>query len=141
MSGQKKEVDYRKQKAKSRVAWGVAIFFAVFWLLVALIPFVFMILNSFRKQFDMLSQGVFHFPDPWFFENYPNIVKNGFFGYFFRSVLVVVVSLLVMLIISAFAALVGISAVQNEIQIPWNHLCGYRGYDVHSHACYPDPDL
>ena len=104
MSGQKKEVDYRKQKAKSRVAWGVAIFFAVFWLLVALIPFVFMILNSFRKQFDMLSQGVFHFPDPWFFENYPNIVKNGFFGYFFRSVLVVVVSLLLMLIISAFAA-------------------------------------
>ena len=77
MSGQKKEVDYRKQKAKSRAAWGVAIFFAVFWLLVALIPFVFMILNSFRKQFDMLSQGVFHFPDPWFFENYPNISSHS----------------------------------------------------------------
>ena len=99
-----KETDYRKQKIKSRFAWGVAVFFALFWLFVALIPFAFMILNSFRKQFDMLSQGVFHLPDPWFFDNYPNIIKNGFFGYFFRSVLIVGVSLVIMLIISAFAA-------------------------------------
>ena len=99
-----KEVDYRKEKMKSRVAWGIATFFAVFWLLVALIPFAFMILNSFRKQFDMLSQGVFHLPDPWFFDNYPNIIKNGFFGYFFRSVVIVGLSLGIMLIIAAFAA-------------------------------------
>ena len=72
-----KETDYRKQKIKSRFAWGVAVFFALFWLFVALVPFAFMILNSFRKQFDMLSQGVFHLPDPWFFDNYPNIIKNG----------------------------------------------------------------
>lgn len=99
-----KEVDYRKEKRKSRIAWGIAIFFALFWLLVALIPFAFMILNSFRKQFDMLSQGVFHLPDPWFFDNYPNIVRNGFFGYFLRSVLIVGLSLVIMLIIAAFAA-------------------------------------
>ena len=99
-----KEVDYRKEKIKSRVAWGVATFFAIFWLLVALIPFAFMILNSFRKQFDMLSQGVFHLPDPWFFDNYPNIVKNGFFGYFLRSVVIVGLSLVIMLIIASFAA-------------------------------------
>ena len=99
-----KETDYRKQKVKSRLAWAVAIFFALFWMLVALIPFAFMILNSFRKQFDMLSQGVFHLPDPWFFDNYPNIIKNGFFGYFFRSVFIVGLSLLIMLAIAAFAA-------------------------------------
>ena len=98
------EVDYRKQKMKSRIVWAIVIFFAVFWLLVALIPFVFMILNSFRKQFDMLQQGVFHLPDPWFVDNYPNIVKAGFFGYFFRSVLIVAVSLVIMLVIAAFAA-------------------------------------
>lgn len=96
--------EYKKQKRKSKIAWGIAYFFAIFWLFVALVPFVFMILNSFRKQFDMLAQGVFHLPDPWFFENYPNIVKNGFFGYFFRSVIIVAISLLLMLIISAFAA-------------------------------------
>ena len=99
-----KETNYGMQRFKSRLAWAVAIFFALFWLFVALIPFAFMILNSFRKQFDMLSQGVFHFPDPWFFDNYPNIIKNGFFGYFFRSVLIVGVSLVIMLIIASFAA-------------------------------------
>ena len=98
------EIDYRKSKRNSRIAWGVAIFFALFWLVVALVPFVFMIVNSFRKQFDMLSQGVFHFPDPWYFANYPNIVKNGFFGYFGRSVLIVACSLVLMLAISACAA-------------------------------------
>lgn len=96
--------EYKKQKTKSKIAWAIAYFFAIFWMLVALVPFIFMILNSFRKQFDMLAQGVFHLPDPWFFENYPNIVKNGFFGYFFRSVIIVAISLVIMLIISAFAA-------------------------------------
>ena len=57
-----------------------------------------------REQFDMLSQGVFHLPDPWYFENYSNVVANGFFGYFFRSVIVVAISLVLMLMISAFAA-------------------------------------
>ncbi len=104
MNDAKKEVSYRKQKMKSRAAWTVAIIFAIFWLLVALVPFAFMILNSFRKQFDMLSQGVFHLPDPWFFDNYPSIVQKGFFGYFFRSVIIVGISLLLMLIISSFAA-------------------------------------
>ena len=51
--------EYKKQKRKSKIAWAIAYFFAIFWLLVALVPFVFMILNSFRKQFDMLAQGVF----------------------------------------------------------------------------------
>ena len=54
MSGSKKEVNYSKQKMKSRIAWIIASIFAVFWLLVALIPFIFMILNSLRNQFDML---------------------------------------------------------------------------------------
>lgn len=98
------EADYRKSKIKSRIAWGVAIFFACIWLVLTLTPFFFMIINSFRKQFDMLQQGVFHLPDPWYFENYTNVVSHGFFGYFLRSVIVVAISLVLMLIISAFAA-------------------------------------
>lgn len=101
---EQKEVNYKREKTKSRIAWGIAIFFACLWLVVALVPFIFMIMNSFRKQFDMLSQGVFHFPDPWFFDNYIEIVSKGFFGYFFRSVLVVAVSLILMLIIASCAA-------------------------------------
>ncbi len=99
-----REVDYAKEKRKSVIAWAVAIFFACVQLVITLTPFVFMIMNSFRKQFDMLAQGVFHLPDPWYFNNYVEVVKNGFFGYFFRSVIVVAVSLVLMLIIASFAA-------------------------------------
>ena len=70
MATKKQQAEYRKSQAKSKLAWGIAFFFAIVWLVIALVPFLFMILNSFRKQFDMLSQGVFHLPDPWYFENY-----------------------------------------------------------------------
>lgn len=93
-----------RERIKSRIVWTAVYLLAAVWLLVTLIPFLFMLFNSFRKQFDMLSQGVFHLPSPWYFENYPNIVRNGFFGYFFRSTLIVSLSLILMLTISAFAA-------------------------------------
>lgn len=93
-----------KEKLKSRISWTIVFILALFWVFVTLVPFLFMIINSFRKQFDMLSQGVFHFPNPWYFDNYPHIVQNGFFGYFGRSVFIVAISLVVMLIFSAFAA-------------------------------------
>lgn len=101
---EQKEVNYKREKMKSRIAWAIAIFLACLWLLVALIPFIFMVMNSFRKQFDMLAQGVFHLPDPWNFNNYVEIVTHGFFGYFLRSVLVVGASLILMLIIASCAA-------------------------------------
>lgn len=101
---QQKEVNYTAQKIKSRVAWAIAFLFAIAWVVVTLVPFLFMIMNSFRKQFDMLSQGVFHLPDPWFFDNYVSVVTNGFFGYFFRSIFIVAICMVLMLLISAFAA-------------------------------------
>ncbi len=96
--------DYRSSKIKSRIAWTVAFILALLWLILTLTPFFFMIMNSFRKQFDMLQQGVFHLPDPWYFQNYVEVVTHGFFGYFLRSVIVVAISLVLMLVISAFAA-------------------------------------
>ena len=99
-----REIDYAKQKRKSIAAWTVAVIFACFQLVITLAPFIFMVLNSFRKQFDMLQQGVFHLPDPWYGQNYIEVVTNGFFGYFIRSVWVVALSLVLMLIIAAFAS-------------------------------------
>ncbi|MCR5772007.1 MAG: carbohydrate ABC transporter permease [Butyrivibrio sp.] len=99
-----KKDDYKISRIKSVIAWTIAGFFAVIWLVLTLTPFFFMIMNSFRKQFDMLQQGVFHLPDPWYFQNYVEVVTHGFFGYFFRSVIVVAISLVLMLIISSFAA-------------------------------------
>ncbi len=96
--------EYKASKIKSRIAWTIAIIFAMIQLVLTLTPFFFMIMNSFRKQFDMLQQGVFHLPDPWIIENYVTVITNGFFGYFWRSVIVVAISLVLMLAISAFAA-------------------------------------
>lgn len=96
--------EYRISRIKSRAAWTAAFAFAFFQLLLTLVPFLFMVLNSFREQFDMLSQGVFHLPSPWIAGNYISVVTNGFFGYFFRSVFVVAVSLSLMLAICSMAA-------------------------------------
>lgn len=98
------DTDYRKEKIKSTIAWTIATILACFQLVLTLTPFFFMIMNSFRKQFDMLQQGVFHLPDPWHFQNYVTVITNGFFGYFIRSVIVVGISLVLMLIIASFAA-------------------------------------
>lgn len=99
-----KVVNPQREKVKSRIAWSIAIFFAVIWVVIAVGPFVFMVLNSFRDKKMMGRQGVLHMPDPWYFQNYPDVINNGFFGFFFRSLLIVSVSLVLMLIISAFAA-------------------------------------
>jgi raffinose/stachyose/melibiose transport system permease protein len=98
------ETEYKKSKIKSAIAWTIAFIFALLQLVLTLTPFIFMLLNSFRKQFDMLQQGVFHLPDPWYFMNYVEVVAHGFFGFFFRSVIVVAISLVLMLIISSCAA-------------------------------------
>ncbi|MCR5487047.1 MAG: carbohydrate ABC transporter permease [Lachnospiraceae bacterium] len=101
---QEKKDEYLASKIRSRIAWTFAFIFAILQLVLTLTPFFFMIMNSFRKQFDMLQQGVFHLPDPWYFQNYVEVITHDFFGYFFRSVIVVAVSLLLMLAISACAA-------------------------------------
>jgi raffinose/stachyose/melibiose transport system permease protein len=63
-----------------------------------------MIINSFKEQFDMLMNGVFNLPEKWVFGNYATVVQNGFFNYFFRSVNVVAISLILLLFITSFAA-------------------------------------
>ena len=97
-------VNPQREKMKSRIAWSIAIFFAVIWAVITLGPFVFMVLNSFRDKKMMGRQGVLHFPDPWYFRNYPDVISNGFFGFFFRSVLIVSISLILMLVIASFAS-------------------------------------
>lgn len=92
------------ESAKSKIVWTIAWIFAIIQLVITLAPFFFMVLNSFRKQFDMLTQGVFHLPDPWIFDNYVKIVANGFFGYFMRSVILVAGCLVLLLAISSCAA-------------------------------------
>lgn len=96
--------NYAKQKMKSRVAWTFAMILAIAWLLVAGTPFIFMVLNSFKSQFEMLQKGVFQLPSTLYTDNYVSVLSNGFLQYFFNSVIVLVIALSLLLFITACAA-------------------------------------
>ena len=89
---------------KRSLAWSVAFFLAAVWLLVTFIPFLFMVLNSFKGQFEMLVSGVFQLPESLNFKNYQRVLQEGFMGYFLRSVTVTAVSLALMVLISTCAS-------------------------------------
>lgn len=95
---------YKKQKRKSRICWGIAILFAVFWFLIALLPFLFMVLNSFKDRFEIMVKGVFSLPESWIPVNYMEILSGGFWNYFLNSVIVLAVALILLLLIAAWAS-------------------------------------
>lgn len=95
---------YVIQKVKSKFAWIIAFILATFWLLVTGLPFLYMVMNAFKGQFEMLKKGVFQPPDSWYPTNFINILSKGFLNYFFHSVIVLVISLSILLFITACAA-------------------------------------
>ncbi len=98
------EQEYRINRIKSRIAWVIATILAVFAAVVAIAPFIFMVMNSFKEKFEMLTKGVFTLPNKLDFTNYREVIEGNFFSYFFNSVIVLVVSLAILLLISAFAS-------------------------------------
>lgn len=95
---------YKKSKMKSTAAWIIASVLAVFWALVAILPFFFMVLNSLKEKFEMLVKGVFELPETPYWANYIEVLKGGFFNYFKNSVIVLFVSLALLLFITACAS-------------------------------------
>ncbi|MCI9081586.1 MAG: carbohydrate ABC transporter permease [Lachnospiraceae bacterium] len=98
------EQEYRKNRIKSRISWVVATILAVFAAVVAITPFIFMVMNSFKEKFEMLTKGVFALPEKLNFANYQEVIEGNFLKYFLNSVIVLVVSLVLLLMISAFAS-------------------------------------
>lgn len=92
------------RKRNISVAWIVAFILAGIWMLATALPFLFMVINSFKGQFEMLQKGIFQLPESWYPENYIEIMKKGFLNYFWHSVVVLAVSLSVLLFITACAA-------------------------------------
>lgn len=92
------------KKLKSRIAWFAASILAIFWTVITVLPFIFMVLNSFKERFEMLVKGIFQLPDKLLTANYEAVLKGNFFMYVKNSVLVLVVSLTLLLFISACAA-------------------------------------
>lgn len=95
---------YKKSIVKSRICWIAAIVLALCALVLAILPFFFMVLNSFKGKFEMLTKGVFALPSSLNISNYQEIFQGGFVRYFINSVFVLCVSLLLILFISACAS-------------------------------------
>jgi len=93
-----------KKRVSSKILWFFAILFAVFWSVISFLPFIFMVLNSFKERFEMLVKGVFQLPDKLQFANYKAVLSGKFFLYVKNSVVVLVVSLILLLFISSCAA-------------------------------------
>lgn len=98
------EQRYRETKIKSVISWIIALIFAVAALVVAILPFIFMVLNSFKNKFELLTNGVFAIPQEFNVSNYQEVLSGGFTRYFFNSVLLLVSVLALILFISACAA-------------------------------------
>lgn len=93
-----------RSRTKSRISWIIAWALGIFWTVVSLLPFVFMVLNSFKEKFEMLTKGVFSLPDNLYIDNYKAVLQGSFFRFFFNSVIVLTVSLILLLFISACAS-------------------------------------
>ena len=96
--------NYKKSRVKSVTAWTVAFILEIFWLAVSFMHFVFMVLNSFKEKFEMLTKGVFQLPDALNWNNYTEVLKGGFGTYFKNSVIVLAISLILLLFIASCAS-------------------------------------
>lgn len=95
---------YKKNKRKSIICWIIAFALAIFYLIISFLPFIVMVLNSFKEKFEMLTKGVFNLPDSLNFANYTEVLTGGFVRYFMNSVIVLAISLTLLLFIAACAS-------------------------------------
>jgi raffinose/stachyose/melibiose transport system permease protein len=87
---------------------GVVLLLALAWLVIAGMPFYFMTITGFKGRFELFSGGgVFAFPEAPAFTNFEEVLTRGtFFQYLANSVLIVAVSVLLILLLSAMASYV-----------------------------------
>jgi raffinose/stachyose/melibiose transport system permease protein len=76
------------------------------WLLVAGIPFYFMIQSGFKDQFEFLSISVWALPKYPTLTNFASLMKGSFFISFANSLAVVSLSVAIILLVSSMAAFV-----------------------------------
>ncbi|MDV4151035.1 carbohydrate ABC transporter permease [Clostridium sp. AL.422] len=77
---------------------------ATSWLIITIVPFIFMLLAGFKEQFELLMGSVFDLPKSLYLNNYIEVFKGNILVYFKNSVIVLVVSLVILLVLSACAS-------------------------------------
>lgn len=88
-------------RAAGRVAVPVL---GLFWLAVTTVPFLFMVMTTFKTQQESYASSVWALPEGLNFINYQTVLAGPFFTYFKNSVMVVTLSVALIVTISAMAA-------------------------------------
>lgn len=76
----------------------------LFWLAVTTVPFLFMVMTTFKTQEESYSSSVWALPESLNFVNYRDVLSGPFLAYLKNSVMVVAISVVLIMLISAMAA-------------------------------------
>ena len=78
--------------------------YAAAFLVISLLPFYLMLINSVKSSQDYGRNGFFSLPEKLMFSNYLKVIEDGIFSYFKNSLVVAVISLVLLLFIGLCAA-------------------------------------
>ena len=93
----------RKQVSKkSRLISVIVGILAVIWLIITFVPF--MLFAALKEQFELMMGGVFDLPKKFYLGNFIEVFQGNIYNYFKNSIIVLVVSLVILLALSACAA-------------------------------------
>jgi raffinose/stachyose/melibiose transport system permease protein len=84
--------------------WIPVFVFAFAWLIVAGLPFYYMIVTSFKTLGEFLGGGLFRLPSSWAPLNYIKVFEGSFLRYLLNSVMLIAITLTLLLLLSACAA-------------------------------------
>lgn len=93
------------QSPVTRVTGRVAVpVLGLFWLAVTTVPFLFMVMTTFKTQQESFASSVWALPEALDFVNYIDVLSGPFFSYLKNSVMVVAISVVLIVLIAAMAA-------------------------------------
>lgn len=78
--------------------------YAAIFLVLSLLPFYMMIINSLKSSQDYGRNGFFTIPEEFMIANYVKVITDGIFSYFKNSIVVAATSLLILLAIALCAS-------------------------------------
>ena len=70
---------YAAAKRKKVTSWIFVMILAIIWMLVALVPFLFMVLTGFKQKLETIMYGAFHLPEKIFTQNYVDVITDTSF--------------------------------------------------------------
>ncbi len=89
----------------SRAIRGVTVsVLGLFWLAVTTVPFLFMVMTTFKTQQESYASSVWSLPEALNFVNYEAVLAGPFLTYLKNSVMVVAISVVLIIVIAAMAA-------------------------------------